>query len=799
MLLVQMKRRRLQFIMFFMLSCVMSFADNKDVKIVRYDADDGLLNANVLCAFQDHIGYIWMATYDGLVRFDGTSFRTYKAWVGDDCPLTVNYIDFIGEDKNHDILCFSDSRYFKFRRSTGKFEVTADSLTERNHFRDTGSRYAKKLKHLDEYKNISIKVRLVDNQGGLWVWSTRGLERVTYVRKKVKRIKENDGAEEFVRALMCDNKKRIWVADKNGYVRIYGLDMGKPLYLDRSGRLSAVRTAFGHNVYSIFEDSRGRIWLGAKPGGLFLLKPVSGGYSISHSLHDEGNPYSLSCNFVYSVMEDSRHRVWIATFGGGLNRAVEAADGSLKFINRNNNLKHFPDKALFIHGMDITKDNVILLCTRHGLYTCDAGKEPGKMNFYCSRRRQKDSYSIGANNVLDVHCGADGSVFVATSGGGISKVISRNLLADNLRFVSFTSRSGLLSDVYLTLVTDRTGRLWGVGNTGLSEMNASGNDIVNYSKGLFDERLLFSEARPLCLDDGRLLFGTTRGFVCFNPDEIKKSSYVPKIVFDTPGHIELQPGNSYVKVEFSALDFERNEPIVYRYRLDGVDEDWHYTKNNHIDYTNFPIGTYRLRVTSTNSDGVWVDNEKSITICRRAAFHETWYSWMLYGVLLVLFVMGIYKTIRYISRLKREMNEQKKEMDVRLDYLANRVEDLIKGNADVVPEPEKVDDGVSRFVERARSFVLDNISEPDISVDDFARYMNMSSSLLYIKCKKNLGYTPNNYIRNVRISYAIKLLTNSPDISIADVAYKCGFSDPKYFGRCFKKITGQNPTDYRNR
>lgn len=795
-----MNSKQLSVIIVFLLSCLMIFADNSsNVRIVRYDASDGLLNANVSCAFQDRVGYIWMATYDGLVRFDGTSFKTYKAWVGDNCPLTVNRIDFIGEDKNHDILCFSDNRYFKFRKKTGKFELTSDRLPYRNNFEDIGELHAKKLRKLDEYKEIAVKVRLVDNQGGYWVSSTRGLERVSYVKKKVKTIKEGNGKEEFVRALMCDSKRHIWVADKNGYVRIYGYGMDKPLYLAASGRLSAARTAFGYNVYSILEDSYGRIWLGAKPGGLFLLKGVSGGYSITRYFHDAGNPYSLNCDLVYSVMEDSSRRVWIATFGGGLNCAVEGKDGSLKFINRNNRLKSFPADALFIHGMDITKDNVILLCTNHGLYTCNADKSPERMDFYCSRRRLNDKHSIGANDVLDALCCAGGSVFVATSGGGISKVISRNLLSDNLRFASFTSRNGLLSDVYLTLVADKRGRLWGVGNTELSEMDASGHDVVNYSKGLFDERVTFSEVRPLCLDDGRLLFGTAQGLICFNPDEIKKSGYVPKIVFDTPEHIELQSGNSNVKVEFSALDFERNEPIVYKYRLDGVDNDWHYTKDNHIDYTNFPIGTYRLRVASTNSGGVWVDNEKSITICRHAAFHETWYSWMLYGMLLVLFIMGVYNTIRYISRLKRKMNEKKKEMDVRLDYLSQRVNDLIKSNADVAPEPEKTDDNGSLFVERARSFILANISDPDISVDDFARYMNMSSSSLYIKCKKNLGYTPNNYIRNVRINYAVKLLTNATDISIADVAYKCGFSDPKYFSRCFKKITGHNPADYKNR
>ena len=72
----------------------------------------------------------------------------------------------------------------------------------------------------------------------------------------------------------------------------------------------------------------------------------------------------------------------------------------------------------------------------------------------------------------------------------------------------------------------------------------------------------------------------------------------------------------------------------------------------------------------------------------------------------------------------------------------------------------------------------------------------MSKSLFYLKCKKYLGYTPSNYIQNTRLSYATYLLKNSGTSNISDIAYKCGFSDPKYFSRLFKKTKGMTPTEY---
>ena len=784
--------------MFFMPLAVV-YGEGMDVKIVKYDISDGLLDTDVSCGLQDYIGYIWFSTHDGLVRYDGSSFKTYKAWVGDDCPLLVNRIDFIGEDSNHDILCYSDNRHFRFRRSTAKFEKTSDRITDARHLKDNDSSMVNKLKKLDEYKNIRIKVRLVDNQGGIWVSSNRGLERVVYVKKKAKTNKDGNAKEEIIRGLMCDGSGRIWVSDKNGYVRIYNHLAGRPLYLRPDGTLSGKRIPFGYNIYKIFEDSRGRIWLGAKPGGLFLLRPAGKGYALSRYQHESNDSYGISGDFVYSVAEDRRKRIWIGTYGGGLNLVRENKDGSLSFINKNNLLRNFPDNASYIHGMDINKHGVLILGTNRGLYTCSVNQPPERMRFYHSVRRLNDKNCIGANNVLDVVCSAEGSVYVATSGGGISKVISKNLLSDNLRFVSFTSKSGLATDVYLTLASDRHSRLWGVGKTTLTGMSRSGKDVVNYQKGLFEDGLVFSEVRPLCLPAGGLLFGTTQGLLHLDPNEIKKSNYVPKIAFDCPDYVELQPGESNVRIEFAALDFNRNEPIMYKYLLEGVDTDWHYTKENHIDYTNFPIGTYRLRVASTNSDGIWVDNENAITIKRRAAFHEMWYSWMLYGVLLVLSVIGVYKTARYIFRLKKEMSEHRKEMDLKLDYLDNRVKELMNVNSDIAPEPEAERDDGALFAGKAKDFVLENISNPDISVDDFARYMNISSSLLYIKCKKNLGYTPNRYIQVVRIKYATKIIMKNPDASVSDIAYKCGFSDPKYFSRCFKKIMGCNPKEYKSK
>ncbi len=767
------------------------------VRVVHYGIDDGLLDDKVYCAIQDKFGFCWFATNDGLVRFDGSVFKTYKGRVGDDCLLTTNKINYIGEDSNSDILCFSGNEVFRFVRETETFVRTTDSITDTRHISDNNKKVLSNLRKLNIYDDANFKVRLIDNQGGFWVNSDRGLDRISYVKPKVRARKVSNESSEIVRGLFVDTKRRIWISDKNDYVLVYDSLGGQPKYLGRNGKLYTSISRFGSDVYEIFEDNLGRIWLGTKPDGLFLLTPDGDSFNVRHFVNDINDPYSLNGRSIYAIISDSQNRLLVATYDGGLNIVVEDPDGKISFINNNNRIKNYPTLALRIRNMDINNVDVLALGTDDGLFTVDLKMKPEDMVFYRNVRRLNDNTSLGTNTIQDVLFAPDGSLLVATNGGGIAKSVSNDFLSDDIRFKSYTSDSGLATDVYLSFVVDQSNHLWAVGKNTLTEMNLEGSYIVNYQKSLDNACLPLSEVRPLCLEDNSLLIGTNMGYLHLTAQNISKSDFVPTIYFDHGDEIKLEPGTGHVRIEFSAVDLNCNETKVYKYLLDGIDDEWHYTESNVIDYTNFPIGTYRLRVASTNGDGVWTDNEQSIIISRPATFHESWYSWMLYGVLCSLLLFAIYRTSIYAFRLRQKMHKLRHETDLQIDLLDNRIKELVNANSDIAPTPDVQDSESARFANRAKEFVIANISNVDIDVDEFALYMNVSTSRLYSLFKKYLGYTPNKYIQNVRIKYAAKIISMEPETSIADVAYRSGFSDPKYFSRCFKSLMGCRPSDYK--
>ncbi len=101
-------------------------------------------------------------------------------------------------------------------------------------------------------------------------------------------------------------------------------------------------------------------------------------------------------------------------------------------------------------------------------------------------------------------------------------------------------------------------------------------------------------------------------------------------------------------------------------------------------------------------------------------------------------------------------------------------------------------------IEKVMKFITDNITNPDMKIDDIAQAMGMSRSVLYGKIKNAVGMTPIDFVRHIRIMKAIDMLKNTDD-TLSNIAYAVGFSDPKYFSKVFKKEMGIIPSEYREK
>ena len=101
------------------------------------------------------------------------------------------------------------------------------------------------------------------------------------------------------------------------------------------------------------------------------------------------------------------------------------------------------------------------------------------------------------------------------------------------------------------------------------------------------------------------------------------------------------------------------------------------------------------------------------------------------------------------------------------------------------------------FMKEVMDFLEEQIDNPDLVIDDFANKLLLSRSIFYRKLKSIVGMPPVDFIREIRVKRAAQLI-RSDVYNFSQIAYMTGFSDPKYFSRCFKKHMGVTPSEYKN-
>lgn len=101
------------------------------------------------------------------------------------------------------------------------------------------------------------------------------------------------------------------------------------------------------------------------------------------------------------------------------------------------------------------------------------------------------------------------------------------------------------------------------------------------------------------------------------------------------------------------------------------------------------------------------------------------------------------------------------------------------------------------FADRLAAILEQHLSRPDFSMDEFAQLVNLRRTVFYNKLRGVTGYSPNEYLRIVRMKKAAELLLSEENLTVAEVSYKVGINDPFYFSKCFKAQFGVAPSVYQ--
>lgn len=330
---------------------------------------------------------------------------------------------------------------------------------------------------------------------------------------------------------------------------------------------------------------------------------------------------------------------------------------------------------------------VILVGTTNGLLTFSNNFERlEEIKFYRNIRRPGDKNSLSANDIMHIYTDKNKTTYIISFTGGVNKVISPNLLNENIQFRNYDKNNGLASDLALSMIEDTQNQLWVVSEIALSKFDPAKETFENYELSSIYQEFNFSEALPIINARNQIILGTDKGFLEVSPEKMRKSSYVPPIVFtglkiqghltdhsiDNLEELELEPSQRNVTFQFAALDYVNPKGILYAYRLQGLEKEWNEADNNRsASYINLPAGKYQLQIKSTNSDGVWVDNVRTLSIHVLPTFWETYWAWLLYFILFILFTASIVYVLFYIYRLRHRVDMEQQLANIKLRFFTD--------------------------------------------------------------------------------------------------------------------------------
>lgn len=611
-----------------------------ELAMEKYDFSlPGRDDAAVRKVYQDSKGFLWIFTgLPGIIRLDPeTGVKQYLNTPSGYMASSPENELFIYEDPNGVVWTIPYKGIFSYYDEKSR-ELKVYFTPGRNHI---------------PYSPI-IKTTYVDKQNNLWIKSQRSFIKMFFPPSPYT-YRELDNYFD-TKSFLFDSDEHLWIATKKGIIRI--MDSQKNLlgYLSPDGELAQTETVFAEGgIYVMLKDQAQTIWLGSKENGLFRLVPRNRPYhyEVYHYMNNPSDPYSISDNKISCIDEDHNGRIWIGTYGGGLNLVEEKEDGAIRFIHAENKLSGFPiNRTNSIRCMVEGPGHTMLVGTIEGLITFSSDfSDYENIRFYLNLPRPQATDGLCSADVMSVLRTTDETIYCYCYGGGLCKLVSSNLLSDELRFRSFGKETSPLARA---LIEDKNHNIWIGSETDITLFDVHDQTFESFGETFFNRSFNYSECLPVTDRQGDILMGTEGGMLVFSPDSIVKQTYEAPIVVtgikyseDNLSHVlsdadylEIPTRRRNFTISFAALDYTNSLDIEYAYKLD--DNQWYYIgKKNSVSFVSLPAGKYQFQIKATNGDGIWMNSVKTVTLQVLPTFWETGWAKAFYIVVVLVISLAI--------------------------------------------------------------------------------------------------------------------------------------------------------------
>lgn len=607
-----------------------------DVNYLEFDyvtIDQGLSQNSVLSILQDTKGFMWFGTLDGLNKYDGYEFTTYHSDPDDPFSLSDDAIMSIFESRSGYLwIGTSNGGLNRFDRNSGKFI---------QYYHDNN----------DQFSISSDKILTIyeDRSGWLWIGTSGGgLNRFDpsterFISYQNDLFDSSSLSSNTVTAIYQDSRGTIWIGTEGGGLNQFspGSLLGEEIYNNRFYRgipkevalwepesfiqykhIPGLRDSLSNNdIYSIFEDSSGILWIGAGDGKLnrfdrqtesftqYRLYPdpmVEPRQSAIHAIAEDpsgklivGMEYGGLCQFdtisgdatqigydprsadglnsnnIRSIYYDRSGVLWIGTNGGGLNKLYHPKIKFLSYTNDPTNPNSLSSNAVSSVFED---SNGILWIGTYGGGLNRYNRESGQFIHYFNE--ENDPNSLSGNLVIEVYEDRSGILWIATD-GGLDRF--NRMTEEFLHYVDDRANTASLSENNISYIyEDHAGLLWiGTYGGGLSQLDRQTASVSHYNHDPNDPSSLSSDTVHAIIEDkfGMLWIGTSYGLNVYDRETKKFRHYLhdptdPQSLGDNfvLSLLEDSFGRLWIGTNGGGLDvFDRERQSFSHYRMkDGL-------------------------------------------------------------------------------------------------------------------------------------------------------------------------------------------------------------------------------------
>ncbi len=505
--------------------------------------ENGLSQNTVSAIVQDNFGFIWLGTQNGLNRYDGYQFEAFYYDESDSTSISNNQIKALFVDSKGRLWIGTEggglNLYLHGERKFKRYEYHPD---------DTSA-----------ICSNDINVIYQDLLGNIWIGTRNGLNKYIEKTDNFRQFKHTDGdsngiSNNFITGINTSSPDYLWISTHGGGLDKLNLKNETVEVLKKEDG----NTINDNNLWSVYDDTLGKVWVGAERGGLNELSKSTNKwrYYGYYPIHLTSTGQNMVRNLVAGLNGD----IWIGSDGGGVYQLNHGANRFFREYRQN----IYHDEGLAsnsINALYRDKDDELWI----GM--ADAGVDRINLKqkpFYNLSHIPGNDISICDNRVNCIYQDSEGNYWIATEGG--LNYADSTLQKFHYFFEEYNNSRALNNNVAVCIYEASNGEIW-IG-TYLGGINIYNKKTKKFryltAKGGVKNSLPSNFVRTIYEDrDGFFWIGTIRGGLCsYDPQNGRfknyslndahglnsKIDFIMKIIGDNNGHIYIATYGGGLKI-----------------------------------------------------------------------------------------------------------------------------------------------------------------------------------------------------------------------------------------------------------